>query len=445
MDNKGTTSKKGITRRDFVKTTSLATSGLMLGSMPLKSSAYVTGSDMLKVAVIGCGGRGTGAAFNALSAGTDIKLVAMADLFQDRLDESYSRLSQRYGDSEQLDVPDEHKFTGFDSYKHAIDLADVVLLATPPGLRPHHYKYAVEKGKHVFMEKPLATDSPGVRSVLESGKIAREKKLNVVVGLQRRYQKNYREILRRIHNRELGDIISGQIYWNQGELWVRERKTEYTEMEYQNRNWYYFNWLCGDHILEQHIHQIDVANWFLGEYPLKAQGMGGREVRTGKEYGEIFDHHFVEFTYPSGAVIASQCRQIPGCFNRVAEDFQGTRGFLNIDGSNNAIIRDREQNVRYDHDGLDDPNPYQMEIDELFESIRRGNVIDDTEFGAKATLSALMGRMATYSGQVIEWNAALNSQRKLVPDYVDWDTVPPVLPDENGYYPVPIPGKTEVL
>ncbi len=445
MDNKGTTSKKGITRRDFVKTTSLATSGLMLGSMPLKSSAYVTGSDMLKVAVIGCGGRGSGAAFNALSAGTDIKLVAMADLFQDRLDESYSRLSQRYGDSEQLDVPDEHKFTGFDSYKHAIDLADVVLLATPPGLRPHHYKYAVEKGKHVFMEKPLATDSPGVRSVLESGKIAREKKLNVVVGLQRRYQKNYREILRRIHNRELGDIISGQIYWNQGELWVRERKTEYTEMEYQNRNWYYFNWLCGDHILEQHIHQIDVANWFLGEYPLKAQGMGGREVRTGKEYGEIFDHHFVEFTYPSGAVIASQCRQIPGCFNRVAEDFQGTRGFLNIDGSNNAIIRDREQNVRYDHDGLDDPNPYQMEIDELFESIRRGNVIDDTEFGAKATLSALMGRMATYSGQVIEWNAALNSQRKLVPDYVDWDTVPPVLPDENGYYPVPIPGKTEVL
>ncbi|MEX0681676.1 MAG: Gfo/Idh/MocA family oxidoreductase [Balneolales bacterium] len=445
MGNKDTTSKKELTRRDFVKTTSLATSGLMLGSLPLKSSAYVNGSDMLKVAVIGCGKRGTGAAFNALASGTDVKLVAMADIFQDRLDECYFSLSQRYGDSEQLDVPDEHKFIGFDSYKHAIDLADVVLLTTPPGLRPHHYKYAVEKEKHVFMEKPLATDSPGVRSILETGNIAREKKLNVVVGLQRHYQNNYREIMRRIHNRELGDITSGQIYWNQGELWLRERKPEYTELEYQNRNWYYFNWLCGDHIMEQHIHQIDVANWFLGEYPVKAQGMGGREVRTGKEYGEIFDHHFVEFTYPSGAVIASQCRQIPGCFNRVAEDFQATRGFLNIDGGNNAIIRDRNQNVRYNHDGLDDPDPYQQEIVELFESIRRGNVIDNTEYGAKSTLTALMGRMATYSGQVIEWNAALNSQRKLVPDNVDWDTLPPTLPDENGFYPIPIPGQTKVL
>ena len=434
-----------ITRRDFVKTTTMTASGLLLGSLPLSSSAYAAGSDMIKVALVGCGGRGTGAAFNALAAGSDVKLVAMADVFEDRLQESYSRLSQRYGDSEQLDVPDDHKFIGFDGYKKATDLADVVLLVTPPGFCPRHYKYAVEKGKHVFMEKPVATDAPGVRTVLESGKIAREKKLNVVVGLQRRYQNNYREILRRIHNREIGDIISGQVYWNQGELWLRERKPEYSELEYQMRNWYYFNWLCGDHILEQHVHQIDVANWYLGQYPEKAQGMGGREVRTGKEYGQIFDHHFVEFTYPGGAVIASQCRQIPGCFNRVAEDFQGTRGFLSIDGSNNAIIRDRNQNVRFDYDGGDDPNPYQQEIDELFESIRQGHVIDNTDYGAKSTLAGVMGRMATYTGQVIDWDTAMYSQDKLVPDHIDWDTEPPVLPDENGYYPVPVPGQTPIV
>ncbi len=437
--------KGGISRRSFVKGATMTASSLLLGSLPISASAYAAGSGMIKVALVGCGGRGTGAAFNALAAGSDVKLVAMADVFENRLEESYSRLSLRFGDTGQLDVPDDHKFTGFDGYKQATDLADVVLLVTPPGFCPRHYKYAVEMGKHVFMEKPVATDAPGVRSILESGKMARGKKLNVVVGLQRRYQNNYREILRRIHNREIGDIISGQVYWNQAELWVKERKPEYSELEYQMRNWYYFNWLCGDHILEQHVHQIDVANWFLGQYPDKAQGMGGREVRTGKEYGQIFDHHFVEFTYPSGAVIASQSRQIPGCWNRIAEKFQGTRGFLTIDGNHNAIIRDRNQNVRFEYDGGDDPNPYQQEIDELFDSIRRGHVIDNTDYGAKSTLAGVMGRMATYTGQMIDWDMALNSQDKLVPDHIDWDSEPPVLPDENGYYPVPVPGQTPIV
>lgn len=445
MNKNKTSNQNGISRRDFVKTSSLVTSGLMLGSLPLTSSAHVAGSDMIKVAVIGCGGRGTGAAFNVLASGKDVKVVAMADLFRDRLDESYSNLAQRYADSEQLDVPEEHKFIGFDAYKHAMDLADVVLLTTPPGFRPQHFKYAVEKGKHAFLEKPLATDSPGVRSILESGKIAKQKNLSVVTGFQRRYQNSYREIYRRIKNGELGDILAGQVYWNQGELWLRERKPEYSELEYQMRNWYYFNWLCGDHILEQHVHKHDVANWFLGEYPVSAQGMGGRQVRTGKEYGEIFDHHSVEYIYPGGAVIASQCRQIPGCWRRVAEAFQGTAGSVYTDQQHNGVIRDRRQNVVYDHNGAEDPVPFQQEIDEMIDSIRKGNAIDNTDYGAKSTLTAIMGRMATYSGQLITWEEALNSERKLVPDHIDWDTTPPTLPDERGYYPIPVPGQTRVL
>ena len=445
MDTKNTIFQKGISRRDFVKASSATAGGLMLSSLPLSKSAFAAGSGMIKVALVGCGGRGTGAAFNALAAGEDIQLVAMADVFQDRLDGSFDQLSQRYGDSDQLNVPDEHKFVGFDAYKHAADLADVVLEATPPGFRPSHFKYYVEQGKHVFMEKPLGTDAPGVRSIMASGEVAKEKQLNVVVGLQRRYQDNYREALRRVHNRELGDILSGQVYWNQGSLWVNEREPGQSELEYQLRNWYHFVWICGDHNVEQHIHNIDVANWFLGEYPARAQGMGGREVRDGIEYPQIFDHHYVEYTYPSGVVIASTCRQIPGCWNNVAEAFQGTRGFLNTDAGNNTVFRDRNQNVRYDHDGEDDPNPYQQEIDELFESIRRGNVIDDTEFGAKATLSAIMGRMATYSGQVIEWDDALNHGRRHVPDEIGWDLTPPVEPDEDGRYPIAVPGETEVF
>lgn len=445
MENENSIISKGISRRDFVKASSLTAGGIVLSSLPVGASARVAGNDTLRVALVGCGGRGTGAAFNALRAGDGIKLVALADIFQDRLDDCYGKLSQEFGGSEKLDVPEDQRFVSFDGYRHATELADVVILATPPGFRPLHFAEAVNQGKHIFTEKPLATDAPGIRSILESGEIAQEKGLNVVVGLQRRYQDNYREILRRLHNHELGEIMAGQVYWNQGSLWVNERQPEQTELEYQMRNWYHFTWICGDHNVEQHIHNIDVANWFLGEYPSSAQGMGGREVRKGKEYPQIFDHHFVEYTYPSGVTVASQCRQIPGCYNRVAEDFQGTKGFVYTDGGNNAVIRDRNKNIRYEHDGEEDPNPYQQEHDELFASIKRGNVINDTEYAAKATMSAIMGRMATYSGKQIEWDEALNSEHKLVPDRVDWDTPPPVEPDEEGRYPIAVPGETEVL
>jgi myo-inositol 2-dehydrogenase / D-chiro-inositol 1-dehydrogenase len=436
----------GLSRREFFKNASFAAGGgMLLGSLPVGASAYAAGSETIKVGVVGCGGRGTGAANQALQADEGVKIVALADAFRDRVDQCYENLNNRWGESGRLDVPDEHKFDGFEGYKHVIDLSDVVILAGTPGFRPKHFEYAIEQGKHVFMEKPVATDAMGARRVLETGKLADQKNLNVVVGLQRRYQNNYREIVKRLHNNEHGKIISGQVYWNSAGVWVRERQPDQSEMEYQMRNWYYFNWLCGDHILEQHIHQIDVANWFIGDYPESAQGMGGREVRTGPDHGHIYDHHFVEFTYPGGEVIASQCRHQPNTMSRVDEVFQTLEGTIYVNGGDTGQLTTWNGNRLYEHDGEEDPNPYQQEHDELFASIRRGEVISDTEFGAKSTLTAIMGRMATYTGQVISWEDVMNSQELLVPDEIDWDSEPPVVPDENGNYPVPKPGVTQIV
>ncbi|MFS4415454.1 Gfo/Idh/MocA family protein [Maribacter sp. 2307ULW6-5] len=428
-------------RRGFCKNTALLTAGMVLPTMEMGAMVNVLNDKKLKIAVVGCGGRGTGAANQALKADDNVELVAMADAFKDRLDGSYANLEKAYAGTNKVNVKDKHKYVGFDGYKKAIDQADVVILATPPGFRPHHFEYAVNNGKHVFMEKPLATDVPGIRKVLEMAKVAKEKKLNVVVGLQRHYQNNYLAIAERIKAGDAGKIVSGQVYWNSAGVWVRERTPGQTEMEYQMRNWYYFNWLCGDHILEQHIHNIDVANWFLGEYPVSAQGMGGREVRNGKDHGEIFDHHFVEFTYPSGAVISSQCRHQPGTWSKVGEVFQGTKGLVDMKDAGRASIVDFEGNTIFEHRGKNDPNPYQVEHDKLFASIRNKGVISDTENGAKSTMSAILGRMATYTGKVVTWEEAMKSEELLVPAEMDWNSTPPTLPDANGNYPVPVPGK----
>ncbi|MDX1636933.1 MAG: Gfo/Idh/MocA family oxidoreductase [Balneolaceae bacterium] len=445
-NKKNKDSGKGkLSRRDFVKTSSLAAGGLMLSSLPVGAGAYAGGSATLKVALVGCGGRGTGAARQALSTGDGVQLVAMADAFRDRLDDSLNTLNKVFKDDKsKLNVPEEHKFVGFDAYKNAIELADVVILATPPGFRPIHFEAAVDAGKHVFMEKPLATDAPGVRKVLEAGKKADQKGLNVVVGLQRHYQNSYREVIKRVNDGAVGDIVSGQVYWNSDGVWVREREPHQNEMEFQMRNWYYFVWLCGDHIMEQHIHNIDVANWFIGEYPESAQGMGGREVRVGPNHGQIFDHHFVEFTYPSGAVVSSQCRHQPNTMNRVAEFFQGTRGTIDTSGDR-GILRSWDRETLYNHNAEQDPNPYQQEHNELFAAIRNGDRINNTEYGAKSTLTALMGRMATYSGDVISWEDALNSDKSEMPEEFGWEATPPVVPNEDGKYPVPVPGETEVI
>jgi predicted dehydrogenase len=339
-------------------------------------------------------------------------------------------------------VKEETKFVGFDGYMKAIPLADVVILATPPGFRPIHFEEAVKQGKHVFMEKPVATDPAGVKRVLDAAAIAKQKKLNVVVGLQRHYQNSYKELYKRVKDGVIGDITSGQVWWNSDGVWVKMREPNQTEMEYQMRNWYYFNWLCGDHITEQHIHNIDVMNWFKDAYPVKAQGMGGREVRKGKEFGEIYDHHYVEYHYADGSVMNSQCRHIRGTYSIVDEMLVGTKGTIRT-GAGEISSKGK---VIYKFDKATENNPYQSEHDELFAAIAKGQYkFSDAENGAKATLTSIMGRMATYSGQVMEWDKVLNSGINLMPTRFAWDAEPPIKPDANGFYPVAVPGITKYM
>ncbi|MAU55147.1 MAG: Gfo/Idh/MocA family oxidoreductase [Flavobacteriales bacterium] len=437
-------SKKQFSRRSFVKSTALTGGVLLSSTFSLEAMANSSNNKKLKLVLVGCGGRGTGAAVQALRADKDVELVAMADAFEDRLESSLKAISEELDGERNVKVKEKNRHVGFNSYQKVIDMADVVILATPPGFRPLHFKYAIDNDKHVFMEKPVATDANGVRQVLESAKVAKKKKLNVVVGLQRRYQKSYNSTLKLINNGNIGKIVSGQVYWNSAGVWVRKRVKGQTEMEYQMRNWYYFNWLCGDHILEQHIHNIDVANWFIGEYPNSASGMGGREVRNGIDHGEIFDHHFVEFKYPSGAIISSQCRHQPGTKYDVSEAFQGTKANVVTSGDYCKII-DHNGNDMFKHDPSNDISPYQIEHDRLFESIRSGGVINNAEYGAKSTLTAIMGRMATYTGKEITWEQALNSQQVLVPNDLSWNSTPPTLPDSNGRYSIPKPGQTKLI
>jgi myo-inositol 2-dehydrogenase / D-chiro-inositol 1-dehydrogenase len=445
-----------LNRRQFMEKSSLLTGGILLsgglagcatgGGTAAAPAAYAGGSDTLKLAVVGCGGRGKGAATQAMKADKGVVLVAVADAFPDQAQQCAKTLSRIFG-NDRVKVTPETTFAGFDAFQKAIDMADVVILATPPGFRPEHFEYAMNNNKHVFMEKPVATDAYGIRRVLKAAREADSRKLNVVVGLQRRYQPCYLETLKHYQDGAVGEIVSGQVYWNSSGVWVRERQPGQTEMEYQMRNWYYFNWLCGDHILEQHIHNIDVANWFIGALPASAQGMGGRQVRDGKDHGEIYDHHFVEFTYPDGQVISSQCRHQPGCVNMVEERFQTTGGSIYTSGGNDGIVTARGGEKIYKHSGLFDSSPYQTEHDELFASIRSGGHINDAQVGAEASMTAIMGRMATYSGKRIDWDEALASNHRLVPDSskLDWDSNPPVMPLEDGGYAIPTPGKARVL
>lgn len=434
--------KSDLSRRDFVKQSSLLAGGIM--AMPLMSNANYFNSvdDTIKIAVIGCGGRGTGATMQALSTKQNVKLVAMADAFRDRLDHSYKALTD--GDEgdvkNRIAVTEETKFVGFDAYLKVIPLADVVIIATPPGFRPIHFEEAIRQGKHVFMEKPVATDPAGVKKVLEVAEIAKKKKLNVVVGLQRHYQTSYRELYKRVQDGMIGDITSSQVWWNNDGVWVRPRQPGQTEMEYQMRNWYYFNWLCGDHITEQHIHNLDVMNWFKGSYPVKAQGLGGRQVRTGKEYGEIYDHHYVEYHYADGSIMNSQCRHIKGTYAKVDEMLVGTKGVVKC---GDAEISHKGKSL-YKFDKSKENQPYQNEHDELFAAIANGEFkFADAENGAKSTLTSVMGRMATYSGQVMEWDKILNSGISIQPAKYAWDAPPPVLPDADGFYPIATPGVTK--
>ncbi len=439
------------TRREFIRKSGLAASSLL--AMPIVSEAKFFNSsadDTIKIALVGCGGRGTGAAMQALLTKQNVKLVAMADVFRDRIDECYKNLmaddlSDWTGSTgnvkDRVAVKEENKFVGFDGFKKAIALADVVILTTPPGFRPLHFEEVVKQGKHSFIEKPLATDPAGIKKVLEAAEVAKQKKLNVVVGLQRHYQNSYRALYGKLKEGMIGDIVSAQAWWNNEGVWVNLRKPGMTEMEYQLRNWYYFNWICGDHIVEQHIHNMDVVNWFKGSFPVKAQGMGGREVRKGKEYGEIFDHHYVEYQYADGSILNSQCRHIKGTMSKVDEQIMGTKGTIYCGAMN---ITDHKGNVMYQFDRNKENNPYQTEHDELFEAVAKGEYkFADAEHGAKSTMTAILGRMATYSGQVVEFEKSLNAGMSLQPSRYAWDADMPSKPDAQGFYPVAVPGVTK--
>ena len=437
---------KELNRREFVKTAAGAAGGFILAPSMLSAKAHIQGGDAIRVGLVGCGGRGTGAAVQALLSGQNVRLVAMAAAFRDQVESSYQKILEELENNElpadRLSVPEEHKFAGFEGYEKVIPLCDVVILATPPGFRPLHFEATVKAGKHIFMEKPVAVDAPGVRQVLKAAEEAKKQKLNVVVGLQRHYEKVYLRWMEMLHAGAIGDIVTAHVYWNSSGVWVRPRQEGQTEMEYQMRNWYYFNWLCGDHINEQHIHNLDVGNWAKQAYPVKAHGMGGRLVRTGKEYGEIFDHHTVEYEFADGSRMFSQCRHMKDTYYQVTESFQGTNGSAPEPG----VIQTPSGYVLLDHDGRKDPNPYQVEHDLLFDAIAKGEYrYADAENAANSTMTAIMGRMATYSGQLIEWDAALNSELSLMPERYAWDAEPPVLPDENGLYPVAVPGETKVM
>ena len=437
---------KELNRREFVKTAGAAAGSLILAPSMLSAKAHIGGDDAIRVGLVGCGGRGTGAAVQALLSGQNVHLVAMADAFRDQVDSSYQRIQEEMENNElpagRLNVPEEHKFSGFEGYQKVIPLCDVVILATPPGFRPIHFEAAVKAGKHIFMEKPVAVDAPGIRRVLKAAEEAKAKKLNVVVGLQRHYEKVYLRWMEMLHAGAIGDIVTAHVYWNSSGVWVRPRQEGQTEMEYQMRNWYYFNWLCGDHINEQHIHNLDVGNWAMQAYPVKAHGMGGRLVRTGKDHGEIFDHHSVEYEYADGSRMFSQCRHMKDTYYQVTESFQGTNGSAPKPG----VIQTPGGYKLLDYDARKDPNPYQVEHELIFDAIAKGEFrYADAENAAKSTLTAIMGRMATYSGQLIEWDAALNSELSLMPERFAWDAEPPVLPNEEGFYPVAVPGETKVM
>lgn len=430
-------------RRDFLKTSAaVAATASVLGGASLPK-AYAAGDDLLKIALIGCGGRGRGAAAQALKTAGNVKLVAMADAFADQILSAHDAISKEVGDKpDRMAVNVDMQFAGFDGYKKILALPDIdlVILATPPGFRPQHFEAAVAAGKHVFMEKPVAVDAPGVRKVLEAAAEAKKKKLAVGVGLQRHHQASYIETIKRLQDGEIGEIHTARAYWNMGELWLRARQAGQSELEWQMRNWYYFCWLSGDHIVEQHIHNLDVINWLKGKYPVRAVGMGGRQVRTSKDFGEIFDHHAVEFEYEDGSRMYSQCRQQPGCWNSVSEHVQGTKGTCDIA---DFLIKSGTSSWKFKGKSKD---PYQQEHDDLFASIRSGNPINEGEYGALSSMTAIFGRMATYSGKELFWKDAIASNLQLANlKFESFSDEAPVKPREDGTYAIPVPGITRVI
>jgi predicted dehydrogenase len=425
-------------RRDFLKT-SAAVGTALAANLSLLSNVHAGGDDAIRVGMIGCGDRGSGASENVLSSAKNVKLVAAGDVFQDRLEGFRNRVKEfaandehvkRLGNS--VDLPDDRCFVGFDAYEKVIANCDYVMLATPPGFRPIHLQAAVAAGKNIFTEKPVATDPTGIRKVLDAYEEAKNKKLCIVAGTQRRHQYGYLETMKRLHDGAIGTITSGRCYWNQGSIWAHDRKPDWNDITYQLRNWYHFTWLCGDHIVEQHVHNLDVINWALEAHPIAAVGMGGRQVMTDPKYGESFDHFAVDYEYPNGVHVLSMCRQIPGCADDISEAVMGTKG---------SCVFKRGYHIKGENtwEGADNEvNPYVQEHTDLIAHIRAGDPINELKNVAESTLTAIMGRMSAYTGKAVKWEQALQSRENRYPERVAWDVS---LPGPQ----VPVPGKTPLV
>ena len=412
-----------MTRRDFMKKTAMTSAAMVAPGV----FAATQDSPSLKIGLIGCGGRGTGAATDSHQSSKGVVLWALGDIFADHLSSSAEQLKKEYKDD--FKVTPERSFVGWDAYKGVIASGcDIVILTTPPAFRSIHLAAAIDAGKHVFMEKPVAVDGPGVRSVIESAQKAQDKGLCIVAGTQRRHDVAYRECMDRIHNGDIGDVSAAYCYWNQGGLWMHPREEKWSDMEWQLRNWLYFTWIGGDHIVEQHIHNLDVVNWVMQGPPVKAMGLGGRQVRTDPAYGHVFDHFAVEYEYANGVKLLSMCRQIDGTASRIAEHIVGTKGSSNA----NTQIKG-EKAWRWDGDR---PNPYVVEHKHLIEAIRSGQKINEAKRVAESTMTAILGRMSTYTGLEVSWDEALNSQTRLVPDVLEFGDLPVA--------PVAMPGTTKL-
>jgi len=421
-----------FSRREALKVVGVAGAAATAALAGLRvGNAQSPSSDVIRIGVVGCGGRGTGALQQTLSVpGSNVKLTALADAFEDGIGRALQSVE---GMKDKVDCPEERRFKGLDGYHKVLDHCDLVILATPPGFRPFHFDAAIKAGKHVFMEKPVCVDSFGARLCLEAAKMADEKKLKVVVGLQRRYERKYRETVARVREGLAGDIIGGQVYWNGGSIWYRGRQKDQNELQFQVNNWYHFNWLCGDHICEQHVHNIDVANWMLDKLPESAFGVGGRQNRVPGQPSEIYDHHAVNFTYPGGVKIASQCRQFPGGDGRVNEEFQGTKATVKI-----GEITDYAGKVLWRFEG-DNPNPYQVEHDELHDAIRSDKPLNNAYYGVTSSFSAVLARNATYTGKQWGFQQAMNLKNQTMPENLSWESKSPVEPDKDGNYKIPMP------
>lgn len=422
-----------LSRRTFLQSTSAAAVAGSLAA-PAVHGQTAGRSGVLRVGLIGCGGRGTGAAQQALLADSDARLVAVGDAFADRLDGCLETLKQQPDVAAKVEVPREHRYVGFDAYQKVIAQSDIVLLATPPHFRPMHLKAAIAAGKHVFAEKPVAVDAPGVRSVLATCEEAKRKGLSVVSGLCLRYNYGFQELMKRVHAGAIGEVRSLQANDFRGTIWVKPRQPGQSEMEYQMRNWYYFTWLSGDFNVEQHVHFLDVCAWAMqGQYPVSAFGLGGRQQRTGADYGNIYDHHSVIYEYASGVKLHAYCRQQSGLRGDVSAHVVGAKGTAEISSRTLAIKGAEPWAYREKQN-----NHYQTEHDELFSAIRAGKPINNGDYMARSTLMAIMGRMATYTGQQVTWEQALNSKENLSPDGYTWDAQPPPSP-------IAVPGVTKFV